>query len=565
MILSQRILNPVKVLLQPAQLFGLVCLACTSCLTQAPSPATVNQESLPQQSTKLGSSTIIEPTQMIVQEEEALIATFTPVPAPTKTPQPDGQPASTGKPGTAFVNYIAQPGDTLSAIAKRFAVQLDDIQLSTDTPENQLLIPGQTLFIPSGSEELRSSMPQVSAPWIIPDSEVVFGPSAKDFSAEEFLFRTNGYLREYQEWLESTGWTSAGQVIERVALENSINPRLLISLLEWECGCVTGKSEGELASGYVIGVEDYHRKTLYGQLSWMARSLADGYYSWRLGELPADFDANLVGQHLSPDLNAGTIALLTYFSRLKQIRMEGSRPIPLQDWEEALNPESGVSNLHSQLFGDPWQRDRQSEPILPQNLTQPAFVLPFEPDWVWSLTSGPHPAWENAGALSALDFAPAANESGCAVSPTRVVAVADGPVVRSKFGVVVQDIEVPGGPLSDQYEGTGWTVVYLHIDDVERVPDGTYLHTGDPIGHPSCEGGPSTGTHLHIARKYNGEWIAADGPLPFVLGGWTAHQGENPYEGSLTRDDLTVIANVFGIKTSWIERSQGPEETEKQP
>ena len=43
------------------------------------------------------------------------------------------------------------------------------------------------------------------------------------------------------------------------------------------------------------------------------------------------------------------------------------------------------------------------------------------------------------------------------------------------------------------------------------------VETDDRIGHASCEGGVSTGTHLHFARKYNGEWVLADGPLPFVL------------------------------------------------
>ncbi len=37
------------------------------------------------------------------------------------------------------------------------------------------------------------------------------------------------------------------------------------------------------------------------------------------------------------------------------------------------------------------------------------------------------------------------------------------------------------------------------------------------------QGGEVTGTHVHIARKYNGEWILADGPLAFNLEGWITH------------------------------------------
>jgi hypothetical protein len=46
------------------------------------------------------------------------------------------------------------------------------------------------------------------------------------------------------------------------------------------------------------------------------------------------------------------------------------------------------------------------------------------------------------------------------------------------------------------------------------------------------------GTHLHFARRYNGEWIpAGSGPVPMVLSGWTAHEYVMPYDGTLTRGD----------------------------
>jgi LasA protease len=66
--------------------------------------------------------------------------------------------------------------------------------------------------------------------------------------------------------------------------------------------------------------------------------------------------------------------------------------------------------------------------------------------------------------------------------------------------------------------------------------------TGDRIGHPSCEGGVSNGTHVHLARRYNGEWIAADGQIPFTLEGWVS-QGEGiEYDGLLVRDGVQIIA-----------------------
>jgi LasA protease len=109
--------------------------------------------------------------------------------------------------------------------------------------------------------------------------------------------------------------------------------------------------------------------------------------------------------------------------------------------------------------------------------------------------------------------------------------------VREDTGVLVLDLDGDGN------ERTGWVIFYLHIRSDEKVALGTYVHAGDRLGHPSCEGGESTGTHVHIARKYNGEWIPADGPLALNLSGWVAHNGSRPYLGTLTRDALTVTAS----------------------
>ncbi len=85
---------------------------------------------------------------------------------------------------------------------------------------------------------------------------------------------------------------------------------------------------------------------------------------------------------------------------------------------------------------------------------------------------------------------------------------------------------------------------YLHVAESGRVPVGTWVEAGDPLGYPSCEGGESTGTHIHIARKYNGEWMTADGVIPFVMSGWEPVRGDKPYKGYLFKDDLIVVANT---------------------
>ena len=93
----------------------------------------------------------------------------------------------------------------------------------------------------------------------------------------------------------------------------------------------------------------------------------------------------------------------------------------------------------------------------------------------------------------------------------------------------------------------------MHVGTDGRVPVGTKLNQGDHIGHPSCEGGTATGTHVHIARKYNGEWVPAEGTLAFNLEGWVAHDGSAPYLGTLTRFSQTITACQCSNRASFIQ------------
>jgi murein DD-endopeptidase MepM/ murein hydrolase activator NlpD len=129
-----------------------------------------------------------------------------------------------------------------------------------------------------------------------------------------------------------------------------------------------------------------------------------------------------------------------------------------------------------------------------------------------------------------------------------VVAIADGLIVRTGNGVVIQDLDGDGN------EGTGWVVLYMHIETRDRVVPGTYLKAGENVGHPSCEGGVSSGTHVHLARKYNGEWIPADQDIPFNLDGWISSGTGQLYDGYLTRGDQSVEAYAGRDPTNEIQR-----------
>lgn len=428
--------------------------------------------------------------------------------------------------------YYVQAGDTPAALAVRFRVRLEDIELPDPADANQLLPPGQLLVI-------HGVVPGTQhADRLLPDSEVIYSPSARDFDVNAFVEEAGGFLSTHREYLRSTGWTSAAEVVKRVALENSVNPRLLLALLEYRCGCVLGKLPINVDPDFLMGISSSLSRGLYRQLGWSVNQLSLGYYGWRTGLLTDLILNDGSTITLAPDLNAGSVAVEYVLAQL----------VGRRTWEETIKGETSFPALFRRMFGDPWLRARQVEPLFPPRLVQPELSLPFTPGKIWGFTSGPHRAWETNGALAALDFAPGSVENGCINSKAWIVATASGVIVRSQYGAVVLDLD------GDGCEQTGWVILYMHIASLGRVPEGAVLKAGDFIGHPSCEGGPASGTHVHIARKFNGEWIAADGPLPFVMDGWVPHAGFRPYEGTLTRQGQVVVASPSTPAESFISR-----------
>lgn len=417
--------------------------------------------------------------------------------------------------------YQSQGGDTLNIVARRFNLKPEQIIAAVVLPPADQLIPTGTLLLVPKSRNGDIS----PAARTIPDSEIVFGPATIGFSVQDYVNKQGGYLAAYKEYVVSGGWLSGEQAVERLALENSINPRMLLALIEYESHWVLGQPTNLAQAEYPLGYFDYNSRGLFRQMMWATGALSDGYYRWRSGDLSELTFLDGTRLRLNPFLNAGTVAIQYYFA-LTHTRAE---------WEQAVAP-TGFPALYAKMFGPVWERAQSFEPTIPAGLTQPALTLPIEPGRTWAFISGPHSAWERQGALAALDLAPGATESGCVRNDAWVLAPADGEVVRTAPGVVMLDLD------GDGYEQTGWVLLFLHIRSDDKVVTGQVLKKGDRIGHASCEGGIATGTHIHIARKYNGEWILAGGPLPFNMDGWIAHNGAAPYLGTLTRDGQTVTA-----------------------
>lgn len=507
---------------------GFAMLACARA-NVAPSAA-IGSGGLP--------SPTLPPTEVADQAEPTLAvptsppATETPdqpepVVSPTFPATPTSVAVETEEPETLV--YEAQPGDSLKSVAIRFGVLPEEVASTDVLPVgNRMIDPGQILLIPQRLSET------TSAERLIPDSELVFSPNASSFDVGAFVESQPGYLKRYRETVYGK-WRTGAEVVAIVARNNSVNPRLLLSMLEYEAGWLTDstKPEGD-DFHYPMGVIDRQIPGLYRQLTWLANELGNGYYGWRAGTVTELRFDDGVAIRMAPELNAGTVALQYFFS------LDQTRSNWLAEWVSG-----SFLHVYTDFFGDPWAYDY---PLFEPGVEQPPLILPFLKGHLWSFTGGPHGAWERESAWAALDFAPAASVTGCYVSEDWSTASAPGIVVRSEDGSVVLDLD------GDGHEHSGWALLYLHIAEDNRVQEGDLVAAGDLIGHPSCEGGIATGTHIHLARKYNGEWILADGPIPFNLDGWVAQASSKPYQGALVRGEEQVLACTCATRETLITR-----------
>jgi LasA protease len=418
-----------------------------------------------------------------------------------------------------LVDYVAQSGDNLPALASHFNTTVQEILASNPSvPSNvTTLPPGLPMRIPAYFLPLTGPAFQ-----IIPDSEVINGPSAVDFDVEDEIRRRGGFLSTMTGYIDGRH-RSAWEVIELVAMDYSIHPRLFLTLLEFQSQAFTDPVSEEDTLTYPLGYEDPLYQGLYRQLLWAAERLCNGFYGWRIGELKEIY---LLDGHLirpSPLQNAGSVALQNFFAALYD----------LDEFEEVVGPD-GFAKTYTSLWGDPGQFEVG---LIPANLQQPEIVLPFLPGRIWDYSAGPHYSWGTCLPYGAVDFAPPAVEGGCAESGEWIAAPAEGVVTRSENAKVILDLDGDGD------ERTGWVLFFFHVAEQDRVAEETQLKIGDLIGHPSCEGGRATGTHFHIARRYNGEWIPAAGFLPFILDGWVVEYGDEPYLGTMQKGSIVVEAS----------------------
>lgn len=412
------------------------------------------------------------------------------------------------------ITYTVRRGDTLQAIANRAGKTPAELMRLNNIRDADRIYIGQVLRLGTKTAVETKPIVTYNGPdeYLLPDSEIVYSPAYKDFDIGAAARNAGGYLTSYREFVG--GRTRTGpEIIQMLANEFSVGPRVLLGVLELESGWVTQDSPTLNINPYPMGYRQPGWEGLYKQTFWAAERLNAAYYLATQKQLTtlSLFDGDQI--KLAPELNPGTIAVQNVIARGGTWK-SFSEQITNGDFEAT----------YRELFGAP--EHYAIGELIPSDVTQPFFRLPWQDNHTWWLTGGPHNGWAEGSAWAALDFAPGPGSGSCRVSADWDVAIAPGKIISAENGRVIQDLD------GDGFQGTGWVVLYMHVAAQDRVTVGTYLNTGDKVGHPSCEGGIATGTHLHIARMYNGQWIRADDPrLPFDLDGWTIEQTKSQYDG----------------------------------
>ncbi len=101
--------------------------------------------------------------------------------------------------------YSVQQGDTLLAIAARFGVSSGAIRSNSSLAGGGFLPVGIQVAIPEVLEEM--------LPWsdpLLPDSEVIYGPSVGDFDAADYARQAGGFLASYSEEVKEVDLSRPG-------------------------------------------------------------------------------------------------------------------------------------------------------------------------------------------------------------------------------------------------------------------------------------------------------------------------------------------------------------------
>ena len=342
----------------------------------------------------------------------------------------------------------------------------------------------------------------------VSDGQFVWGPNVGRFDILGFLLNRGSPLADYA--ADIAIWASY----------TSVNPKLLLGVLEFQSGLVSSIPSGWTRDDVVAAIEETSMT--------MATAYYEHLYTW------GDRRPRLRVQNARPpavQLRDGTVIQFDAeepsgsFALAARLAESSDR----NNFDEALA--MGGAGSFDEVFGAlfPSVDLADASNLVDPPGTPPANMLqfPFPLGGRWTF-GGPH-SWNGNSTppFSSMDFF--IGGSTCA-APYYLfsVASASGSAYRP-WGYSCW-LEIA--------HGAGWTTSYYHLQNLTAA---TGAERNDPLGTIACEicaGGYATGPHVHWSLKYNGAYIDLEG---VELSGWTIHPGTVAYNsGTIERDGVSL-------------------------
>ncbi|EOW2059895.1 elastinolytic metalloprotease LasA [Pseudomonas aeruginosa] len=343
-------------------------------------------------------------------------------------------------------------------------------------------------------------LPSVALP--LNDELFLYGRDAEAFDLEAYLALNAPALRDKSEYLEH--WSGY----------YSINPKVLLTLMVMQSGPLGAPDERALAAplGRLSAKRGFD-----AQVRDVLQQLSRRYYGFEEYQLRQAAARKAVGED---GLNAASAALLG-------LLREGAKASAVQGG----NPLGAYAQTFQRLFGTPAAellqprnrvaRQLQAKAALapPSNLMQ----LPRRQGYSWQ----PNGAHSNSGSGYPYSSFDASYDWPRWGSATYSVVAAHAGTVRVLSRCQVR-VTHP----------SGWATNYYHMDQIQ-VSNGQQVSADTKLGVYAsnintalCEGGSSTGPHLHFSLLYNGAFVSLQGAS---FGPYRINVGTSNYDNDCRR------------------------------
>jgi LasA protease len=411
------------------------------------------------------------------------------------------------KPGE-LVGYTAQSGDNLPMLASRFNSSEEAIRKVNS------ILPANVTTLPQG---LPMQIPIYYTPFwgsalkLLPNSAFVYSSSSE---YRDFSTLMVGIIEKSEVFQQLFSLESVQEQFWQTCLEASIDPRLVLSLAVYGFEPNSGLLP---ASSALLESITAHNTDLLQR--WLGL-LNEGFYGFETGQLMELELPDGTIERLDPWQNAGSAALRYFFSQMLETTT---------DYQRAVEPD-GFAATYEKLFEDPWTTEVE---VLPGSLAWIPAGLPINPQGGWQAAALPEGnlksmPWSGvmAGFHASIQDSKDKNAYG------KVFASIGGTITRMDASQLVVS-------QAGMRETQGWSVVYYGVNVKPGLKEGDMVEIGESLGHVNAL---AWNASFWLARKFNGEWVGANGVVPFTLGGWNLAMDKDGRNLTMHKTEMTIYS-----------------------